>query len=122
MTSFGCEGDNIILSCPVNKAIFISQARYGQYYQTCEASTCCPTHPYDCTQSMEDNNSADWAILKLSCDNQTSCSYLFQGSTFTDDVCTPFDSVAYLDIYYTCLPGKLPPGEPLNSLSQEQSR
>ena len=53
---------------------------------------------------MEKNNEIDWAVLKMQCDNRTECSYLFQGSTFTDDVCAPADSVAYIEIDYTCLP------------------
>ena len=105
MTSFGCVADNITLSCSDDKEIFVVSAEYGQYYQSCAEGTCCPPHPLDCTQSMEENNAIDWAVLKLSCDNRTSCDYLFQGSTFTDDVCTPVNSVSYLDIYYTCLPG-----------------
>ena len=52
---------------------------------------------------MEENDAVEWLVLKLECDNRTECSYLFQGSTFTDDVCAPADSVAYIGIDYTCL-------------------
>ena len=107
VSSSGCVGDDMLLSCPPNKTIFISNADYGQFSHGCADGTCCPPHPFDCTQDMEASNFDKWVYLKLRCDNQTACSYLFQGSTFIDDVCTPFDSVAYLDIYYTCLPGEV---------------
>ena len=97
--------DEIHLSCSNNKTIFVEQADYGQYSRACDEGTCCAPHPYDCTQSMEENNAGDWVLLKLECDNRTECSYLFQGSTFTDDVCAPADSVAYIEILYTCVPG-----------------
>ena len=106
ITSFGCEADEIMLSCADGKTIFINDADYGKNYVSCADDTCCPPNPYDCAQTMADNNLNEWLLLKQSCDNQTSCSYLFQGSTFTDDVCTPVDSVAYLDIFYTCSPGE----------------
>ena len=86
--------------------ILLTHAEYGQYSQSCDAGTCCTPHPFDCAQSMEENNFDEWLLLKLACDNRTECSYLFQGSTFTDDVCAPLDSVAYLEIYHTCLPGR----------------
>ena len=54
---------------------------------------------------MQENNPDEWLLLKLACDNSTECTYLFQGSTFTDDACAPDVIVSYLDIYYTCLPG-----------------
>ena len=104
-SNFGCLAEEILLSCPNNKNIFVEHADYGQYSQACDEGTCCSPHPYDCTQSMEENNAGDWLLLKLECDNRTECSYLFQGSIFTDDVCAPADSVAYLGIRYSCLPG-----------------
>ena len=103
---FGCVAQEIHLACPSNKTIFIEHADYGQYSQTCDEGTCCAPHPYDCTQSMEENDVAEWLLLKLQCDNRTECSYLVKGSIFTDDVCAPVDSVAYLEIDYTCFPGK----------------
>ena len=97
--------EEISLSCSNNKTIFVEHADYGQYSRACDEGTCCAPHPYDCTQSMEENNEFDWAVLKLECDNTIECSYLFEGATFNDARCAPGDSVAYLEIDYTCLPG-----------------
>ena len=104
-SAFGCPADEIQVSCPSNKTIFINNADYGQNKQACGEGTCCPPNPLDCTQDMAESTLDEWVQLKLRCDNRTECSYLFQGSTFTDGVCAPADSVAYLEIDYNCLPG-----------------
>ena len=102
--AFGCATDTLILSCPVNRTILVTKAEYGEYSQTC-GSSCCSPHPYDCTELMENGDAAEWARLKVLCDNETDCSYQFHGTTFVT-ACSIAEYVDYVSIYYTCLPGR----------------
>ena len=67
-------------------------------------SGCCPPNPQDCTELVSENNEADWVSLKLECDNQTTCNYLFTGSIFIGD-CASAGEVDYMNVYFSCLPG-----------------
>ena len=99
----GCESENIPLSCPNNRTIFITKAEYGEYSQPCDTQ-CCSPHPLDCTEQMVDSDNDQWVYLKLLCDGNTNCSYPFQGSTFLNE-CTATNEVDYVSVYYACEPG-----------------
>ena len=80
------------------------RAEYGQYSRTC-AETCCVPHPQDCFEVTQETNEGAWLELKVTCDNRTDCSYIFQGSTFLEG-CAPGSYSDYMNIYYSCMPGK----------------
>ena len=103
-SGFGCVGDQLYLSCPNNKTIFVTSAEYGEYSQPCGEGQCCLPNPFDCVEQVSQNNNANWIDLKLTCDNETECSYLFQGSTFVQK-CTVAEPVSYMNVFYQCLPG-----------------
>ena len=99
----GCGGENIQLSCPDNRTIFVTHANYGEYGPTYTQPYCAP-HPYNCYESVSVTDEDQWLYIKYLCDNQTTCSYPFEGSYFDTD-CTPGSPVDYISIYYDCLPG-----------------
>ena len=97
---------NVSLSCPDNRTIFVTHADYGQFSYTCTQPdvTCCPPHTAnDCTESVEESALQDFVALKLLCDNQTSCQFLNQGGVLLS--CSDPNEVDYVRVYYQCLPG-----------------
>ena len=64
-SNYGCLGDTITLSCDDEKTIFVSSADYGQYALACDDDACCSPQAEDCTELVEDNRPADWALLKV---------------------------------------------------------
>ena len=64
-SNYGCLGDTITLSCDDEKTIFVSSADYGQYALACDDDACCSPQAEDCTELVEENRPADWALLKV---------------------------------------------------------
>ena len=101
-TTLGCLSDTLTLSCPEGRKIFTTSAVYGQYAFTCDAG-CCAPHPLDdCTELVEENRPEDWLVIKLLCDNQTSCEYEYGGSVISQ--CQEGYVADYLQIFYDCVP------------------
>ena len=79
----------------------MTRAYYGQYSDPCDSSECCmPDQVDDCRVSILEDQPADWAGLKLICDNRTSCSYKYEGLTI--DECEENYLADYMQIYYNC--------------------
>ena len=100
--AFACNQGIISLSCTNNRTINAISAYYAQYNQNC-SNICCPPHPEDCKESMENNASVDWIALTLVCNNQTSCEFENPGRDVPSCV-EPYQS-NYALVYFSCLPG-----------------
>ena len=97
----GCLSDTLMLSCSGGREIFVVNAVYGKYAKPC--STCCPPHfADDCWERAETTRPSDWLAIKLSCDNQTACEYLYQGAIVSS--CQTDYLADYMEITYDCLP------------------
>ena len=106
-SAYGCFEDIITLSCAENRTIFVTNAYYGQFLQTCshEGIACCSPNPVnDCVEDLETNSPADWLVLKTWCDNQTSCEFVNRGGYMGS--CADTSRVDYLTVNYQCLPGQ----------------
>ena len=101
--AFACNQDFISLSCTNNRTINVTSAYYAQYTQAC-SDACCPPHPEDCKESMEENAEGDWYILTSLCNDQTSCQFENPGRDVPSCV-EPYQS-NYALVYFSCLPGK----------------
>ena len=106
-TAFQCAPNYITLQCPFQSSIFVTSAYYGQYRHECtqeDQLQCCPPNLVkDCMESMEDNEPVDWAALKVSCDNQSTCSFETRFATMSS--CTEPYRANWTLVYYQCLPG-----------------
>ena len=54
-------------------------------------------------RQVAENDPAEWAYLKYSCDNKTECKYVYNGAIIND--CEAGYVADYMLIYYSCLPG-----------------
>ena len=86
----------------IAQIIYVISAYYAQYTQTCSDS-CCPPHPGDRKESMEENASVDWIALTLVCNNQTSCEFENPGRD-VPSCAEPYQS-NYALVYFSWLPG-----------------
>ena len=107
-SAYGCFQDTISLSCPDARTIFVTNAIYGQFLQSCshEGIACCPPNlVVDCEEDLETNNQQDWQAIKDVCDNQTSCDFVNGGGYVPS--CADPNVVDYMTVNYQCLPGEL---------------
>ena len=100
--AFACNLHTISLSCARGGKINITSAEYAQYKKSC-SDTCCPPHPEDCKESMDETAPGDWNMLKSACNNKTSCRFQNPGDLLPS--CERPYLSSYAMVYYSCSSG-----------------